>query len=344
MRPAPAGIALPAREAVALADVRVALAAAAAIIGAGFASGRELAAFFVAHGNGCWLGAVLCSAAAGAGTALLVRLARRTQAETLPRLYALVMDERCGEAVQIAYTLLLLILAGAMVSAAGELGALALSSRYARAAGMALGLAAAMQASRSPRVLAATGAFTAAATAGYYTWLLLAVPRAGSATAGESSFAAAGAMGVLYAALNLTIAGGVICAAGRRAASPLRAGLWTGGLLLALLVPACAAIARAGDLSPALPSVAMAAKMGAAGFWASLGVMACAVASTLGAALYCLREQLRLAGLPEAACLPAAALGALLLSSVGFAPIVDVVYPLLGFLCAILLPALAVFL
>ena len=329
-----------------MAELRVALAAAAAIIGAGFASGRELAAFFVAHGRGCWLGVALCCGAVGAGTALMTALARRTQAVTLPQLYARVMDERCGEAVQIAYTLLLSILSGAMVSAAGELGALAVSSRYARAAGMALGIALALLAARDAGRLAAAGGLTAAATIVYYLLLLIFARRSAgrSVSLSDDSLAAAGAMGVLYAVLNLTIAGGVICATGREARSPLRAGLWTGGLLLCLLTPACAAIARSGDLSAVLPSVAMAGGLGTARFYASLIVLTGAVASTLGAALSCLRGQLRQAGVPDALCLPTAVAGGLLLSVVGFAPIVDLIYPLLGFLCAILLPALAVFL
>ena len=117
-----------------MAEMRIALAAIAAIVGAGFASGREIASFFTAHGRWWGLGVVLCCAATGLIVAMLVRLARRTGSTSLGQLYSRVMDERCGESVQVVCAMLLLTVCAAMCSAAAEMGALALSGRFARPA------------------------------------------------------------------------------------------------------------------------------------------------------------------------------------------------------------------
>ena len=151
-------------------------------------------------------------------------------------------------------------------------------------------------------------------------------------------------LGVLYACLNGALAAGVICTAGQETPSPAKVGLFTGILLFALLVPACLAVKKLGNTDLALPSVALAAGKGEMGFWLSIAALFAASVSTLSAVLYSLREQFALAGMHEKWSMSAAAFGALALSVVGFAPIVDVAYPLLGFLCAMLLPALAIFL
>lgn len=326
-----------------MAEARVALAFAAAVVGAGFASGREIATFFTNCGSACWWGVGLCCALVGAGVSMLVKLSSRTGAVTLPQLYSRVMDARCGEAVQVAYSLLLLVVSSAMLSAAGELGALAVSSRYARPAGYAFALAVSLFAAKNPRSLSLSGAAVAAITLVYYIALCFA-PVGEADTAVRGSAPVSMALGTLYAALQATLAGGVICATGRGVRSPAKAGLFSGVLLFALLTPACFALLRSGSTDGALPSVSLASAYGTAGFAMSLIMLFVGVATTLGATLYCLREQLLLAGLREPACMPVSVMAALFLSVVGFAPIVDVGYPLLGFLCALLLPALAAFL
>lgn len=326
-----------------MADIRVALAAIAAVVGAGFASGREIVSFFTMHGRWCWAGVVLCCAAMGLLVAMLVKLAKRTGSASLPQLFTRVMDERCGEAVQVVYTLLLMIVCAAMCSAAGEMGALAVPSVFARPAGTACALALALCASKSSAALAKGGGAAAAVMIVFYGMLCL-CGNAASAPAQQNGFAVSAGLGALYACLNAALAAGVICSAGQRAASPARAGLYTALLLLALLVPACCALGKLGATDLALPSVMLAGELGAAGFWLSLGALFAAVVTTLAASLHSLKQQLCQTGLPEKFAMPAALAGSLLLSVVGFAPIVNVGYPLLGFLCAMLLPALALFL
>lgn len=326
-----------------MAEMRVALAAIAAIVGAGFASGREIVSFFTMHGKWWGLGVALCSAATGFLTAMLVKLAKRTKSTALPQLFSRVMDERCGESVQVVYTLLLMVVCAAMCSAAGEMGALALDGRYARPAGTAIAIALSLIAAKNGRNLARSGAAAAAVLFIFYLAICTAAGD-GRAAAPESSLMISGGFGVLYACLNTALAAGVICSAGQEAASPARAGVYAALLLAGLLFTACAALGRLGRTELVLPSVALAGEMGAAGFWLSLSALYAAAVSTLATSFFSLKEQLRLAGLAEIWCMPAAVAGALLLSVVGFSPIVNVGYPLLGFLCAMLLPALALFL
>lgn len=325
-----------------MAEWKVALAAIAAIVGAGFASGREIVSFFTMHGKWWPLGAAACCAAAGLLTAMLVQLARRTKSASLPQLYTRVMDEKCGEAVQVVYALMLLIVCAAMCSAAAEMGALALDSRFARPAGAACALALSLFGAKSRGHLAGSGLIAAGVLFVFYCALCVRGPQVTAPVQQNGALVSTG-LGVLYACLNVALAAGVICCAGQESASPARAGLFTGILLLALLVPACVAVKRLGDTSLALPSVALAGEMGLFGFWASLAALFAAAVSTLASGLYSLKRQLADAGLPEKWCMSAAVLGAVTLSVVGFAPIVNVAYPLLGFLCAMLLPALALF-
>lgn len=326
-----------------MAEMRIALAAIAAIVGAGFASGREIASFFTAHGRWWGLGVVLCCAATGLIVAMLVRLARRTGSTSLGQLYSRVMDERCGESVQVVCAMLLLTVCAAMCSAAAEMGALALSGWFARPAGTACAVAAALLGAKDGKKLAASGAAAAAIIFAFY--LVICMRAEGQwARSPQDGLMVSGCLGVLYACLNTALAAGVICAQGQRAASPARAGLFTGILLFCLLMPACMAVGRLGKTDMALPSVMLAGEMGAFGFWMSLAALFAAAISTLATCFFSLKEIFGQAGLPEKFCMPAAVIAPLMLSAVGFSPIVDVGYPLLGFLCAMLLPALALFL
>lgn len=324
-----------------MAERRVALAAVGAIVGAGFASGREIVSFFTAQGGWCFWGVAVCCVVLGLLVALLAGLARRTQSTSLAQMYARVMDERCGEAVQVAHTLLLLVVCAAMLSAAGEMGALAFEGKYARAFGVALAIAAALMGARSSRSLAWAGALAAAVLMAFYVRLCLHAEASGQWARGSAM--ASGAMGALYACLNAALAAGVICREGRHAASPAKAGLYTGALLFVLLTPACLAIGPLGRTQLALPAVALAGETGPAGFWLSLAALFAAAVSTLATSLYSLQEQLQQAGMPRVPGLMAAVLGPLLVSVAGFTPIVDVGYPMLSVVCAMLLPVLAVF-
>lgn len=108
-------------------DIRVALAMVAAIVGAGFASGREIVVFFSGMGAFSWLGILAGSAACGFLTGMLVHFAMRTRSASLPQVYARVMDEHCGDAAQMMHGGLMLLTGAVMVSGGAELGALTIN-------------------------------------------------------------------------------------------------------------------------------------------------------------------------------------------------------------------------
>ncbi len=323
-------------------EMRVALAAIGAIVGAGFASGREIITFFTGQGKFWIAGALFCSAAAGALVALLCAMAQKTGAGSLSQIYARAMDEHCGEAVQVVYVLLLFVVSAAMLSAAGEIGAMAFSAGSARAFGVALALSMALWAAKSGRNLARAGFIAAAGIIVFYAILFLkndAVP-----SWAQGSFFGAGALGTLYACMNAALSAGVVCTLAKDGVRAKRAGIYTGALLFALLSVACMAIGKMGNTSLALPSLALAGTFGPGVFAVGLVSMLIAIVTTLASTLHGARQILIEAGIGKNWAMLLALIGPALLSVVGFSPIVDIGYPLLGVLCAHLLPVLVIFL
>ena len=335
-------------------ELGTAFAVVSAIVGAGFASGREIVTFFTCAGWASWLGVAAATGLLGALTAMLAALARRGGARSFPGIYAAAMGRECGEAIQLLHGVTMLLTATVMLAAGGELGALALPFRYAYpialAATLLLGL---VLARRDFRLLQGLGALLAPAMFVYYLCLALdgsPAPRpylAAEVTVDLSgNVVAACFLGALYAALNAAMSGGVLAALAHGVLRPRRVGLLTGALLLALLVPANAALLRAGEgvRALALPGVVLAARWGTTGFYASVLVMWLSVLSTLAAALGSLRGQAAEVGLKPRLAVLAASLAALCLSVVGFQPLVRVGYPVLGWICAVTLLALVPFL
>ena len=335
-------------------ELGAACAIVAAIAGAGFASGREIVTFFTCAGWASWLGIAAASALLGALTAMLLRLAARGGAASFSGIYRTAMGPECGEAVAVLHGLTMLLTLAVMLTAAGELGALALNLRYAYPLAMAATLATALALSGGGfRGLRRMGLALAPLLAVYYLALALdprPAPRAFNALpAGDTitgNVLAAVLLGGLYAALNAAMSGGVLASFSGDGLSPRRLGACTGALLFALLAPANAALLRAGASVRrlALPGVVLAARWGAAGFWLSLLAMWACVVTTLAAALGSLRSQAMEYGLDPRLAVLLAILGGALLSAIGFAPLVRIGYPLLGWGCALSLLALIPFL
>lgn len=329
-------------------DVRAALAMAAAIVGAGFASGREIVVFFSDMGAFSWLGILAGSAACGFLTGMLVHFAMRTKSESLPRVYERVMDERCGDAAQMMHGGLMLLTGAVMVSGAGELGALTINLHGARFIGTAAALLAALAGCKwGVGALSGMGALLVPAIFLYYAAMIDGGPRGEAMAVSWGSLPASALMGGLYAALNVAMAGGVACMVGKGGVNPWRVGALTGGLMLILLSGANAALLSAGEAvrSQPMPGVLMASKWGLKGFYISAGLMFLAMVSTLCAALSSLKAQilsLRPIWRRRALLFPAAV--CTLISAVGFRPLVDLGYPLMGWGCALMLLALTVFL
>lgn len=295
-----------------------------AVIGAGFASGQELAAFFARFGGWSWPGVAAAALCAGLLLARVLRLG--------PEVF-----HRRGW--QATFLLLALFAGGAMVAAAGELAALCLPMRGARWLGMALMLAAGMAgARRQSRLLAIVSRVLAAAL---MVMLLLCLTLPGQRAArvepaASSLVTALSALthGVCYGGFNLALAAPMAAeeAAGMTSSARRRAPVCV-GLVLGVMVALgnLVLLRHPLQLHSALPLVRLTAAFGQAGFYGCCAVMLLAVLTTLIASLRDLAALLTPRWQPLIA--PATAAVALL----GFSGIVSRVYPVLGGLCAVLL-------
>lgn len=321
-------------------ELRASAAVSATLIGAGFASGREIVTFFAQFGAAGWLGVPAAGACIAWIVYLVLSLSQRVGARSFPELYGRLMNRACEDSMHLLYGLMCLMTAAAMLAAGGELFALALPVHEARAAGTVLTLAAALLLSgRGIGALAVAGALLVPALLVYY---LL----AGRGSRPDAPFAVRSLllslpMGALYASFNGALCGGAMVLAGPKPVRPGRCALYTGALITALLAAGQGAMLRAGGeiRALALPSVALAARQwGAAGFYAAASCLFLAVLSTLAGMLMSLRAQAA-RFLPDkpALCLILPAAGALLLSVCGLEMLVGVVYPLLGWVCLLAL-------
>jgi hypothetical protein len=83
-------------------NLSAALSAVAAMVGAGFASGRELVVFFAGQGTPSWLGVLIACAGAGFLTGAVAALSRRTGRRDLPGVFSRTIGRgsgtsRCGD-------------------------------------------------------------------------------------------------------------------------------------------------------------------------------------------------------------------------------------------------------
>ncbi len=310
-------------------SVSVALAVCGAVIGAGFASGREICAFFARYGEASLL--AMLSAVAVIGGMVFTAL-RRTSADGLPQAWRGTWWEAGWRAL---FALLLLVTGGAMLSGSGEIAALLLPLHGAKLAGMA-----------------ATMAFAA-----YATW------RDWNTLPFVSAALVVCMVGMMILGLRLPVSGG---AAVMEKASPVQAlvsGVCYGGLNVALSVPAMAGgLANPKERQHAallvmavlgimlflgnalmlrhpevmhmpLPLIQLLRGYGATGYRLCAGTLYLAVLTTYLAALKGLKALCGTVLRRYAASQVAVAAIALL----GFTRIVDIVYPLLGAVCFLLM-------
>ena len=325
------------------ADWQAALAICAAIIGAGFASGREIVSFFSCFGCASWLGILAASSGVGALVYVILRLSAQTRAQTLPSLYGTLMGQPAQDAVGILYSLLCLTTASSMLAAGTELGALAFPLRNARLLGFLLTLLLSLASVSSGfHALSLMGGILLPTMAIYF--ILIATEGPYTPPCSPEGLLAALPMGLLYASFNGALAGGAICLAGHTTASPARTAQLTGSLLFLILICANAAMLRAGNViqQMALPAVALAARWGIAGYYASIVLLWLAILSTLCAMLHSL--QMQFPHSRKTFSLFAYASLAAVFSVFGFQRLVNAVYPLLGWICGFALVGLMLFL
>ena len=314
-----------------------ALALLSGVIGAGFASGREIAFFFSSHGAYAAAAVLL---AGGAMALLFFRLPaqmERSGAASLLPLWQARFGQRFGILCASLFFLLFAVTGGAMLAACAELAALLLPLRHAYGLGLAVSLIAAAWLTRQGLSgLALPGAALCILLPALLIRLLC-LPD------GEAAFAPVGyalhaaASGLCYGALNAAMVSGAL-----PLLLPLRRSQRTGAaLLFASLFMLMLALGvcvlsrhRQAASGQALPLVFLSRSLGKGGYHLCAGAMYAAALSTLCAMLSGLSHLRKTRGtlLPSALCL--------LFARAGFSGLVERAYPTLGWLCAALMALL----
>ena len=303
-----------------------ALALLGGVIGAGFASGREIVRFFAAHGAMGFIAVAFALAALLALFALLpIRLAAEGQTGLSGLCWAR-FGARVGGVCGALFFLLSAVTGGAMLAACAELSALVWPIRHAYALGFAVtAVLAALLCAFETRGLAVVGGALCGLLPILLIRLLLLPP-------GEACFLPQGPPdavlraaldGTLYAALNAAM---MACAA-------LVVLLFGGMLTLGMLV--CQRQMQSVLMQP-LPFVWLSRGLGAGGYLLVALCLYAAALSTL-CAMLCAMTNLLPRFLARYARLTISALLCAALALMGFGRIVQSGYPILGALCAALL-------
>ena len=273
-------------------EARAALAVTAAAVGVDFAAGRELAAFYAQMAGASWLGVAFSALLFGLITAMIAHMAQKSGAGNIFAMFRRTAGGAVGWISCALYAAILLTAGWMLISAAANLGALALPLHRAPLFGAAFALlAAAWIALRGAGSMRRVGAVFVGMFAAYELALLLfaridSLPgmlfvlelRLGG------SWAAAIMLALVHAAMCACLSAGVtVRMAGD--ARPARLGLWAGGIFFALLLIGNAALRNQMNelLALEVPFVALASCWGSAGFWISASVMYLAAVTSLSA-------------------------------------------------------------
>ena len=309
-----------------------AMAAVGAVVGAGFASGREIDSFFSRYGAWSWLGVASAAAVTGAiGLGVL----RRPGQGGMPECWR---GRWPGRLWQGMFGALMLITGGAMLAGAGEIAALMLPVRGAYLMGL-LGTAALTV------LLARQGTAGAGRAGNVLTALLLAMAAAGFLLPARTAAVVAAApspgqsllRGACYAGFNMALAvPGLACAApGMSRRGRRQCALMLAAVLGALLAGGNGLLLRHSALrGETMPFIHLMASYGRVGYALGGAAMYLAVLTTACASL---RGLWTLGGGRKWRVL--SALGMLGCAGAGFAVAVEWAYPLLGAGCLMLLGA-----
>ncbi len=324
-------------------EIQAALALTATVVGAGFASGREIMRFFTQYGAFSWIGCVLSALLLATFAALMGILAGKLGARDISTLCNRALGGVAGRVAACINGVLITVTAGAMLAAMGELMALALPIHHAWEIGVLFGLiSSCWMAKRGLSALAAAGGWLMPVCLLLY-GLLFGLPQESAQMAQAARTSAPAVWGVLplafaYAAMNASLGSGVLCEMGksRDAGAVVRVSAIAGGMLLMLLLLANATLSRhIGTLrDEALPAVVLARSLGATGYWLCLAAMMLAVLTTLVALMRTLLNMTQ-ETLPAPAVWPVTVLLPLLCGMTGFGALVGIAYPVLGVITAL---------
>ncbi|MDO5379050.1 MAG: hypothetical protein Q4G52_12015 [Clostridia bacterium] len=320
-----------------MAVISCALALLSGVIGAGFASGREITRFFAGHGAASGA-AIVCALATL--SALFLRLSaqlERAQSPSFSALCSARFGHALGRLTSVLFLLLMGTTGGAMLAACAELAALTVPVSHAYALGLALSLL-------LGAALACAGlgglALPGAALLVLLPVLLVRLLRL---PAGEACFlpamspdlpVRAAADGAIYGALNAAMLSGAMPMLLALPSRARRRAVWLFAALFgALLVLGCAVCRRhlPAVWNQPMPFVALGRALGSGGYLLLAACLYAAALSTLSAMLAGLIRLLPFGPGASAAC---ACLLCTLLARAGFGPIVSSGYPVLGALCA----------
>ena len=309
-----------------------------AVIGAGFASGREVVSFFSAYGQHSW-GLILLSVAVMAGLcALCLSRAKETSGCRWCAIYHTDAPWVRG-AAEGCILLLQIIMGGSMMSAAGHIVALALPIHGAYLLGMVvtIGVALLLGGVNLKPLTVISGLLAA-----FYVLAVFAVlifdggqETAVVAVSTNAVHPVRGAVrAVAYAAMNLAIAIGMICRCGGCSCRSSNRSAVLFGLVMAglLLLSNYLYLKYPWLQEVTFPMVALLARFGSIGHLTSLLLMYLAIVTTLSAGLYALRTGLE-ERLPKSLAHWFSILLPLTVSFAGFESIVDRWYAPAGMLC-----------
>lgn len=307
-----------------------ALSAVGAIIGAGFASGREIDSFFSRYGMWSWAGI----AAATAVVMLLgLRIVQHPEQGGMPGKWE---GRWQGVLWKVLFGLLLASTGGAMLAGGGEIAALMLPVRSAYLMGLICTMASTIWLTR--RGLEASGF-----ASGVLVVLLLVMVAAGmvqqpekAVALPEKGFTASMLRGSAYAGFNMALAAPALCVSvsGLTSRERRQVVLLLAMALLVLLAAGNALLLRHSALrGAAMPYIRLLMKWGKPGYWLGGGCMYAAVLTTACASYRGLRIIAgSRCGMVEVCCM-------LLFACIGFSGVVEKVYPLLGTGCLAMMTA-----
>lgn len=321
--------------------ISTALAFIAALIGAGFASGREIQLFFARFGAWGLLFSVLCGLELFILTTTLLRVCRQFQARSVPELCARVAPAWCATLCQALLVLLLWASSGAMLCTGGELFSLLFPLHVAYPLGFALTLLwGVLLALHSLRALGLLGGVLIPLMAVLFLLLGHLEPAHVLSVAPQPSIGFGLLIAASYAPLNLVLSSGVICESAQalparsRRTTALVFALGASGLLLS---GTSVLLHHQGQIQSAmLPFVVLSARLGKPGYYVCAVILYLAVLSTLTALL---RAQYALIFpyVKQRAGRVLTTLACTLCALMGFDHLIGIAYPALGVLCTAML-------
>lgn len=313
-----------------------AMACVGAVIGAGFASGREIVVFFTRYGIHSWWLIALASTAMMLLCALCMRCAIRCDGMAC----WCAMFQKRNRSAEICTVLLMAVTGGGMISAAGQMVALLWPHEWAYSLGSVGTLLMAWGCSFShTKTYGWLGSGLTALFLVIVLWLIICVPADGSIALGPSpslqDHASAAARAVGYAAMNMTLAIGVVCRCTGRSMRDIRrlSGIFGAAMAVLLCISNGLYMRHPALFDLPFPIVSLLAGFGRKGFIISVILLYLSIGTTLVAVMYALRTAVE--AYVHSSC-PRMILSMglpLAISAVGFSGIVEGMYAPAGAIC-----------